>query len=108
MELRPIEHERNGPTRYRVVVLTSWVRRVSVCDGDPLPRGGTDLMGPLVVLRSSAQTASLSARRCSRLSFQQTPKKRPQAKTKTPVIQGNSKWHSACSRSSVALERKRT
>ena len=35
-------------------------------------------------------------RRCSRLSFQQTPKKRPQAKTKTPVIQGNSKWHSAC------------
>src|SRR5882762_6970680 len=32
-----------------------------------------------------------------RLSFQQTPKKRPQAKTKTPVIQGNSKWHSACS-----------
>src|SRR5437868_14915532 len=34
---------------------------------------------------------------CSRLSFQQTPKKRPQAKTKTPVIQGDSKWHSACS-----------
>ncbi len=27
-------------------------------------------------------------RRCSRLSFQQTPKKRLQAKTKTPVIQG--------------------
>jgi hypothetical protein len=26
-------------------------------------------------------------------------------KTKTPVIQGNSKWHSACSCSSVALER---
>src|SRR6266446_4619047 len=48
------------------------------------------------------------ARRCSRLSFQQTPKKRPQLKRKTPVIQGNSKWHSACSRSSVVLERKRT
>jgi hypothetical protein len=32
------------PTRYRVVVLTSWVRRVSVYDGDPLPRGGTDLI----------------------------------------------------------------
>jgi hypothetical protein len=31
-------------TRYRVVVLTSWVRRVSVYDGDPLPRGGTDVM----------------------------------------------------------------
>jgi len=47
MELRPIELERNGPTRYRVVVLTSWVRHVSVCDGThPLPRGGTDLMGP--------------------------------------------------------------
>jgi hypothetical protein len=28
--------------------------------------------------------------------------------TKTPVIQGDSKWHSACSLSSVALERKRT
>src|SRR5712691_5346465 len=27
-------------------------------------------------------------RRCSRLSFQQTPKKRPRARTKTPVIQG--------------------
>ena len=26
MELRPIEHECNGPTRYRVVVLTSWDR----------------------------------------------------------------------------------
>src|SRR6266404_7885085 len=40
---------------------------------------------------------------CSRLSFQQTPKKRPQAKTKTPVIQGNSQWHSACSRSAWHL-----
>ena len=116
------------PTRYRVVVLTSWVRRVSVCDGDPLPRGGTDLMGlpreclrwgplrrggtnlmePLVVLRSSAQTASLPTRRCFRLSFQQMPKDWPRARTKTPVIQGNSKWHPACTRSSVALERKRT
>ena len=35
----------------------------------------------------------------STLSFQQTPKKRPQAKAKTPVIRENSKWHSACSRS---------
>jgi hypothetical protein len=26
MELMPIEHECNGPTRYRVVVLTSWDR----------------------------------------------------------------------------------
>ena len=26
MELRPIEHECNGPTRYREVVLTSWDR----------------------------------------------------------------------------------
>src|SRR5258706_14240304 len=42
---------------------------------------------------------------CSRLSFQQTPKKRLQAKTKTPVIQGNSRWHSACNRSSAAFER---
>src|SRR5882762_9854704 len=32
--------------------------------------------------------AKCDQRRCSRLSFQQTPKKRPQAKTKTPVIQG--------------------
>ena len=37
-------------------------------------------------------------RRCSRLSFRQTPKKRLQARMKTPVIQGNSKWHSACNR----------
>ena len=28
--LRPIEHEGNGPTRYRVMVLTSWVRTVPV------------------------------------------------------------------------------
>jgi hypothetical protein len=27
----------------------------------PLPRGATDLMGPLVVLAASAQTTSLSA-----------------------------------------------
>jgi hypothetical protein len=26
MELRPIERECNGPTRYREVVLTSWDR----------------------------------------------------------------------------------
>jgi len=32
--------------------------------------------------------AKCDQRRCSTLSFQQTPKKRPQAKTKTPVIQG--------------------
>ena len=37
-------------------------------------------------------------RRCSRLSFRQTPKKRLQARMKTPVTQGNSKWHSACNR----------
>jgi hypothetical protein len=43
-ELRLIEHECNGPTH-------------------PLPRGGTDLMGPILVLRSSTQTASVSARR---------------------------------------------
>ena len=24
LELRPIEHERNGPTRYREVLLTPW------------------------------------------------------------------------------------
>jgi hypothetical protein len=42
--------------------------------------------------------AKCDQRRYSRLSFQQTPKKRPHAKPKTPVIQGNSKWHSACSR----------
>jgi len=40
--------------------------------------------------------------------FSANAEKAAQAKTKTPVIQGNSKWHSACSRSSVALERKRT
>ena len=37
-------------------------------------------------------------RPCSRLSFRQTPKKRLQARMKTSVIQGNSKWHSACNR----------
>src|SRR2546426_1200373 len=30
----------------------------------------------------------MDPRRCSRLSFQQTPKKRPRARTKSPVIQG--------------------
>jgi len=32
--------------------------------------------------------AQWDPRRCSRLSFQQTPKKRPRGKEKTPVIQG--------------------
>ena len=32
--------------------------------------------------------AKCDQRRCSRLSFQQTPKKRPRDRTKTPVIQG--------------------
>jgi hypothetical protein len=40
--------------------------------------------------------------------FSAYAEKAARAKAKTPVIQGNSKWHSACSRSSVALERKRT
>jgi hypothetical protein len=49
-----------GPTRYRDVVLTSWARRMCDCEGStrrdggmryerrthPLPRCGTDLMGP--------------------------------------------------------------
>lgn len=50
--------------------------------------------------------SQMRSRRCSRLSFQQTPKKWPELKRKTPVIKGKSKWHSACTRSSVALEEK--
>jgi len=36
---------RSGPTRYRVVVLTSWAVTVLLRDLEthPLPRGGTDL-----------------------------------------------------------------
>ena len=37
---------------------------------------------------ASAQTASRPTRQCFRLSFQQTPKKRPKLNRKTPVIQG--------------------
>ena len=37
--------------------------------------------------------------------FSANAKKATRVKAKTPVIQGNSKWYSACSRSSVALER---
>ena len=62
-------------------------------------------MVPSTASHKGNSKAKCAQRRCSRLSFQQTPKKRPQAKPKTPVIQGNHKWHSACSRSSLTLER---
>jgi hypothetical protein len=38
--------------------------------------------------------------------FSANAEKVARVKAKTPVIQGNSKWHSACTRSSVALEEK--
>jgi hypothetical protein len=60
--------------------------------------------GHAVLRAARAKTASLLTRRRFRLSFQQTPKRRPRAKTKRLSIQWNSEWHSACNRPGVALE----
>jgi hypothetical protein len=46
-ELRLVEHERNGPTRYRVVVLTSWAR--SLCEGQAVKLHSTALAPRLKV-----------------------------------------------------------